>query len=70
MTLNLLAKYAAGAAIVGSLFYLVLDGSLSSEQYALTATGILIALGALHRPGSSTANAAVPEPVTSDGDDK
>ena len=40
-----LLKYVAGAALLGSVYYLVLDGTMQPEQYRDLVIGALSALG-------------------------
>lgn len=42
---NILAKYAAGAGLIGSVLYLTIIGTVPAEQYILIVSGALAALG-------------------------
>ena len=42
------ARYAAGALILGSLFYLVVTGKMAVGEYTTLAVGALGALGGFH----------------------
>lgn len=45
MDYQTIAKYAAGAALIGSVLYLVITGVVASDQYLVIVTGALAALG-------------------------
>ena len=45
MTPAILIKYAAGAVLIGSVFFLVFTGKVTSEQYMTLVTAGLTALG-------------------------
>lgn len=45
MNYSTAAKYAAGATLIGSVFYLVITGTVSSEQYLVIVGSTLAALG-------------------------
>ena len=45
MNLSTLAKYVAGGVLIGSVFFLVFEGKVTSEQYMTIVTAGLTALG-------------------------